>query len=126
MVNIEKMYALKIEDLMKDEAKYQFPLFMRLIRKKLTLPRSFVSRHLDCSAEKVCYLERGLYGTRGPDIEFIVSLASLYGIDGAFAIKKFHKFMKDPNRILRPESQEKVDIKKAKKAKMKADAENHN
>lgn len=85
----EQILDLKVQTLMKEESKFVFPEFMRLLRKSLGFTRRSVADVLGVSESKMYYLEDGRYRSRGPDHEFIVTLAHFYGIEGNFAIEKF-------------------------------------
>lgn len=89
----EKMFSLKIEKLVENEKNFEFPLYMRLLRKSIGFSRRFVADTIGCSETKILYLEKGDYGTRGPDYEFIVTMAHFYGLNGNRILKKFRKYM---------------------------------
>ncbi|HEY3527493.1 MAG TPA: helix-turn-helix transcriptional regulator [Nitrososphaeraceae archaeon] len=92
---VHQMFKMKIERLLESESKHDFPEYMRLIRKTIGFSRRFVSEHIGCCESKIAYLERGDYGSRGPDYEFIVTMANFYGIDSSIMLRKFRKHMKD-------------------------------
>ncbi len=91
---IEKIFAIKIEHYMKTHDRYTFPEFMRIIRHGLGLSRQMVADLNGCFVTKIKYLEDGKYGCRGPEIEFIISIADFYGLDPKFVMKKFDKYIK--------------------------------
>lgn len=88
---------LKVDALMKEEKDYEFPQFMRLLRKSLGFTRKGVAELLDVSESKMYYLEEGKF-TRGPDPEFVATLAHFYGINGKFAIQKLHDYVEEKCR----------------------------
>ena len=90
----EEMMDLKLKELMKREDQYEFPLFMRLVRKTLGLSRKSVAETLAVSESKMYYLEDGKF-VRGPDPEFIASLAHYYGLNGRFIMKKFGEYTRE-------------------------------
>lgn len=94
----QRIYSIKVENIMQTEGKYSFPEFLRLIRKSMGFSRRMVADLIGCSVTKIYYLEYGIYGGRGPDHEFIVTLSNFYGLDGAFMLDKFQKYMKSSDR----------------------------
>ena len=90
---VHEMFKMKMHKLMQVEMNFDFPEYMRLIRKTIGFSRRFVAEHIGCSETKISYLERGDYGVRGPDYEFIVTMSHFYGLDSSFMLKKFRKYM---------------------------------
>src|ERR1700675_1205862 len=102
MSYLEQLYALKCQNILKDEGRYAFPEYLRLIRKSLGFTRQRVADLMNCSVTKIYYLEHGVFGTRGPDPEFIVCLSKFYNLDGPRMLTKFHEYMQNPDRPLKP------------------------
>lgn len=90
----EELMKLKVETLMKREGEYEFPEFMRLVRKSLGFTRKAVAGFLDVSESKMYYLEEGKF-IRGPDPEFVATLAHFYGLNGKFVMKKFKEYTQE-------------------------------
>lgn len=92
---VQEMFKIKLKTLLETERDFEYPEYMRLIRKTIGFSRRFVSEHVGCSETKIVYLEKGDYGTRGPDYEFVITIANFYGLNSAQMLKKFRKYMKD-------------------------------
>lgn len=107
----EQILNLKIQEVLNREKEYHFPMFMRLIRKNLGFTRRSVADTFGVSEGKMYYLEAGKYGGRGPDYEFITSLAHFYGLNGDCVIKKFKEFMEIGEDVQIPDDDEPVSDK---------------
>ena len=92
---LQELSKLKIKNLYENQNKFEFPIYMRLIRKTIGFSRKFVADSIGCSETKISYMEKGDYGMRGPDYEFIVTIALFYGLDTSATLKKFRCYMKD-------------------------------
>lgn len=88
----EEILSLKVKELMNRESHYAFPCFMKILRKSLGFSRRSIADLLGVSESKMYYLEDGRYGNRGPDIEFITTLAHFYGLDGRWVLEKFNAY----------------------------------
>lgn len=84
---------LKINELIRNETNYEFPIFMRLARKTIGLSRKTVAEMLAVSETKVYYLEKGAF-SRGPDVEFVETISKFYGIESALIMKKLNDYAK--------------------------------
>ena len=87
----EEIIALKVKEVMSREKQYAFPQFMRLVRKSLGMTRKAIANMLQVSESKINYLENGKF-TRGPDLEFVATLAHFYGLEGPFVMKKLDNY----------------------------------
>lgn len=102
-----EMFKLKIEHLMESEHEYDFPEFIRLVRKTTGFSRRFVADRVGCSETKILYLEKGDYGTRGPDYQFIVDISHFFGLNGKKMLTKFRKYMTQLRAKIKSETIEK-------------------
>ncbi len=88
----DNLVKCKLDLLMNEEKNYEFPQFIKLIRQMLGFSRKYVAEMMDVSTGKILYLERGKF-IRGPDLEFIISLSSFYGLNRQFAKEKYDYYI---------------------------------
>lgn len=93
-----RIQAIKLERIILESDKYTFPDYIRLIRRTLGYSRRQAVEMLNCSVTKLRNLEMAAVGKVGTDIEFVVDLASIYGIDAANLLKKYRQWLADPRR----------------------------
>lgn len=94
----EAINKAKLAQVLKDQDKYEFPEFFKIIRLTLGYSCDQVASFLDCSYQRVRLLESGKYGARGPSIDFITALSNFYSLDPYEMLKKFMLYMENPKR----------------------------
>lgn len=88
----DDLLKYKLQIIMNEEKNYEFPEFIKLIRQILGFSRKYVAEMMDVSTGKILYLEKGKF-VRGPDLEFIISLSSFYGLNRQFIKEKYNYYI---------------------------------
>lgn len=88
----EEVLKLKIKKLLAKEAQYDFPKFMRFIRKTYSITRKEVAETMGVSESKIYYMEAGNF-KKSLDAHFLDTLANYYAIDKVLLWRKHNLYL---------------------------------
>lgn len=83
----EEFAQVRIKNIMDKESEFDFPEFVRCIRKSLSLSRKEMSKEMGIHEMKLYYLEFGKF-KRMPELWILTSLADYFGMPKEILIHK--------------------------------------
>lgn len=83
----DKLTAVKLKQFIDAESEFEFPEFLRCIRRAQGITRKQMSNDLGITEMKIYYKEEGKF-TRMPEIDLIVSMAEYLGIPKKLLLNK--------------------------------------
>lgn len=88
----EEQVKTKIQSCIANEAKYEFPDFLSLLRQNHNLTRRTVQEDTGVNKMQQYYLEKGDFSVM-PKIHHLVHLADYYGVDDRLLKKKAYDYL---------------------------------
>ena len=91
-MNREDLISERIKTYVSNEAKYEFPEFLRMLRSSYDLPRKIVYQDTGINLMKLYSLEKGDFESI-PKFEHIVRLAEYYGVEERLLVRKANDYL---------------------------------
>ena len=88
----DEIASLKVKQIIKAEKEFEFPVFIRTLRKALGVPRKMMAKELGISEMMIYYKEEGKF-TRMPETEFLVSIAEYLRVPKSLLIVKARAYV---------------------------------
>ena len=83
---------LKIREIIKAEKEFEFPEFIRCLRKTRGISRKTMASELGIDHMKIYYKEAGKF-SRMPETEFLVAISQYLGVSKGLLISKARSFV---------------------------------
>ncbi len=93
----EEVLNLRVKEILKHSEDYDFPDFLKAIRKSLGFTRGSVAKNLCVTQSKIHNVEFGRY--KRPDYDFILTLSHFYGISPKFTEKRLNEYLRTRKAI---------------------------
>lgn len=88
----EDLTAFRLKKLCEEEALYDFPDFLRIVRKMHGMNRRYVCQDVSITETRLYYLETGQF-KKTPEKEELILIGKFYGIDPDQLMRKVNKFI---------------------------------
>ncbi len=89
----EDIVYFRIQKVFEDQTDYEFPVFLRLLRRLHGMQRKFVCADIGISETRLFYLENGRF-KRMPGLDELALLGDYYGVQRTLLAEKAKNFLK--------------------------------
>ena len=94
----DEITQVRVKHFIEKENEFEFPAFLKGIRKTLGVTRKVLSVELGVHLMKIFYLEEGRF-KRFPELSLLSSLSEYYGIPSDLLIDKAKKYVSEREKI---------------------------
>lgn len=88
----DEIARVRIKNIIESKNEFEFPEFVRCLRKSLGIARTEMANDLGYHEMKLYYLESGKF-VRMPEISFLASVADYFGIPRGILVRKAKTFV---------------------------------
>lgn len=92
MLSRDEIYKKRLKDTIMHQSLYEFPQFLKDIRKSLGYSRKDVYEFANVTQARLFNMENGLF-TKSPHMEYLVLLSKLYNVDLGLLKEKLEKYL---------------------------------
>ena len=90
----DKIEEIKIQEIISSEKEFEFPEFIRCLRKAQGITRKRMASELGINEMMIYYKEEGKF-TRMPEVNFIASISKYLGVSKSLLVSKARTYVEN-------------------------------